>query len=315
MNYVVLDLEWNVPYSFKNLKHRKNFLRGEVIQFGAVKLDESFGVLDEFEIMVLPKYYKKIEKNISELTGITDEDVQSGLPFRLAIELFQTWCGKDFVFLTWGSEDIDILKNNILVHKLGDTWIPDTFNIQAIYADQIAKENRQWSLAKAIEHLGEGEFKAHDALNDARSTAIICQHLDMKKGLAEYEKLEYSLRWNALDSKVSARTYWKIGQALKDPTLTKFKCPVCGDNANSKDYVSQKSGSKYIGLGCCEQRHEFLIRMKFSRDSNKKYNVIRLIYELDESNLELYERKKKEAADSYEAYLRYRAAQGYRRKK
>ena len=313
MKYIVLDLEWNVPFSSKNIKHRKNFLRGEVIQFGAVKLDENFRPMDEFEMMVLPKYYKKIEKNISNLTGITDEDVQEGLPFCSVIERFRTWCGNEFVFLTWGTEDIDILRSNILVHKLDDAWLPATFNIQAIYAAQIAKENRQCSLSKAIEQVGESDFKAHDAMNDARSTAIICQHLDMKKGLDEYEQLESSLRWNALESKVSHKTYWKIGQALKDPALTRFRCPVCGEEGWSKEFVSQKNGSKFIGIGGCQNGHEFLVRMKFTRDSNKKYSVIRLIYEMDESNRELYERKKKEAAESYEAYLKYRAAHGYGR--
>ena len=315
MNYIVLDLEWNIPYSFKNIKHKKNFLRGEVIQIGAVRLDETFSIINTFEIKVIPKYYKRIEKYIADLTGITDEELQCGLPFGSAIELFKRWCGNDFIFLTWGTEDINILKSNISIYKLDDTWIPKTYNVQVIYAAQVAKENRQCSLSKAVERLGEQDFKAHDALNDARSTAFVCKHLDMEKGLAEYEQFEPALKWNALDSLVSVKNYWKIGQALKDPNLTKFTCPVCGKNGNSTDFVSQKIGSKSIGIGCCENGHEFLVRLRFAKEANNKYSVIRLIYELDDVNRELYERKKKEASESYEAYLKHKVVSEQRRKR
>ena len=313
MNYVVLDMEWNIPYTFKNLKRRKNFLRGEIIQIGAVKFDENFGIIDTFELKVIPKYYKKIEKNIADLTGLTDEDLQSGLPFCSAIRLFLGWCGDEFVFFTWGTEDIDILKSNIAIYKLNDEWIPKTYNIQVIYAAQVSKENRQCSLSKAVERLGEQDFKAHDALNDAKSTAFVCKHLDMEKGLAEYEKLEPSLKWNALDSLVSIKNYWKIGQALKDPNLTRFTCPFCGQKGNSTDFVAQKIGSKSIGIGCCENGHEFLIRLRLTKEANNKYSAIRLVYEMDETNQELYERKKKDAAESYESYLRYKSTSNLRR--
>ena len=163
--------------------------------------------------------------------------------------------------------------------------------------------------------MGERDFQAHDALNDARSTALVCTHLDMEKGLREYEQLEPSLRWNALSNMVSVKHYWKIGQALKDPNITQFCCPVCGKMGNSKDFVSQKIGSKSIGIGCCEDGHEFLIRLRFTREANERYSVIRLIYELNESNQELYERTKKKAAEAQEAYFQHKAELEQRRKR
>ena len=86
-------------------------------------------------------------------------------------------------------------------------------------------------------------------------------------------------------------------------------------NGNSTDFVSQKIGSKSIGIGCCENGHEFLVRLRFTREANNKYSVIRLLYEFDDVNRELYERKKKEAAESYEAYLKYKAISGQRSKR
>ena len=42
MNYIVLDLEWNQPFSNKTAIKSPVFLKGEIVQIGAVKLDDSF---------------------------------------------------------------------------------------------------------------------------------------------------------------------------------------------------------------------------------------------------------------------------------
>ena len=177
-------------------------------------MDEKFQPMDTFERIITPQYYKRMQKNIEDLTGITDQDLKHGLPFPCVMEAFQAWCGNEFVFITWGSEDIDILKNNMRIHKLDVQWISKTYNLQVIFDAQIAKENRQCSLTKAIELLGEPAFQAHDALSDAQSTACICKYLDMIKGMEEYEYLENKFKWNALDYKISTRTYRKSDMYL-----------------------------------------------------------------------------------------------------
>ena len=47
MHYIVIDLEWNQTYHEKAMATQKELsirLRGEVIQIGAVKLDESLAL-------------------------------------------------------------------------------------------------------------------------------------------------------------------------------------------------------------------------------------------------------------------------------
>jgi len=60
MNYVVIDLEWNQAMSsnsavFNKLPIR---LRGEIIEIGAVKLDENMKPGEEFTVDVKPVYFK-----------------------------------------------------------------------------------------------------------------------------------------------------------------------------------------------------------------------------------------------------------------
>ena len=72
--YVILDLEWNGTYS----RRIKGFIN-EIIEFGAVKVDESLNILDTYEALVRPQVGKKISGKIRTLTSITNEELEGGL--------------------------------------------------------------------------------------------------------------------------------------------------------------------------------------------------------------------------------------------
>ena len=67
MNYIAVDFEWNQAGY-----HRKSNVQldGEIIQIGAVKMDENFNVLEYFAADIKPVFYRKIHKKVKELTGI-----------------------------------------------------------------------------------------------------------------------------------------------------------------------------------------------------------------------------------------------------
>ena len=72
MKYVVIDLEMNpVDRDFREVKKH---MKEEVIEFGAVRLDENFQQEAEFQCYVEPEY-GKIKKHITNLTGIKQEMV------------------------------------------------------------------------------------------------------------------------------------------------------------------------------------------------------------------------------------------------
>ena len=74
MKYVVVDLEMNpVSREFRDVRRKMN---EEVIEFGAVRLDENFEQEAEFQCYVAPAY-GPIKKHITNLTGITQAMVDS----------------------------------------------------------------------------------------------------------------------------------------------------------------------------------------------------------------------------------------------
>ena len=121
MNYIVLDMEWNQPWpgSPSSKKVLPVAIRGEIIQIGAVRVTEDQVVSDEFQTMIKPKYYRHLNRRVSKLTGIKESQLRDeGVPFPEAIETFRGWCGEDIVFLTWGFDDIGILRENLQLHGL-----------------------------------------------------------------------------------------------------------------------------------------------------------------------------------------------------
>ncbi len=125
MDYIVLDMEWNQPWpgSPSAKKVLPVAIRGEIIQIGAVRVTEEQLVTDEFQVMVKPKFYRRLNRRVSKLTGIKEERLrEEGIPFPEAMEQFRAWCGEDFVFLTWGFDDIGILRENLQLHGLETAW-------------------------------------------------------------------------------------------------------------------------------------------------------------------------------------------------
>ena len=61
----------------------------EIIEIGAVKLDENLKVIDTFKQLIKPKLSKKLGSRFKNLTHITiDEINQSGISFENAFDNF-----------------------------------------------------------------------------------------------------------------------------------------------------------------------------------------------------------------------------------
>ena len=54
MNYVVLDMEWNQAITYADMIKNPVFLTGEIIQIGAVMLNDEFQAVSSFNGRVIP---------------------------------------------------------------------------------------------------------------------------------------------------------------------------------------------------------------------------------------------------------------------
>ena len=122
-NLVLFDLEWNIgyqPYTF-NYHGVQQTLRGEIVEIGAVKIDEDANVLDTFSIHLRPRIFRKLQHHIAKVTGLTQADLDKGEPIVQGLRRFMQWCGPDAEFAEWGLDDVPVLKQNLFLCNRQET--------------------------------------------------------------------------------------------------------------------------------------------------------------------------------------------------
>lgn len=170
--YVIVDLEMcNVP---KGIKREAYNWRNELIQIGAVVVDESLNITDEFMTLVSPEF-GVIDNFIEKLTGISRKAVQGAPKVKEALELFVNWLPSDAVLVSWSENDEsqirkEIEAKNIFIEGLDDyldTWV----DCQKTFGEKMnAQKNYKLSEALIIADIDYDEGE-HDALVDAKNTA------------------------------------------------------------------------------------------------------------------------------------------------
>ena len=179
---IVIDLEWNHPQPGRPYAPG---LPGEIIQIGAAKIEADCSVTDSLDIMIKPVYYPKMNREVTKLTLITDADIAKGIPFAEACSRLRKFCGNDFVFVSWGPDDLLMLERNMKKFGLDYSWLPKTYDAQLMFDDMEMQENRHWALNYALYHYDEKPDGEHNALADVMSTILVMRHLDIGDGLSD----------------------------------------------------------------------------------------------------------------------------------
>jgi len=174
MKHIAFDLELERPNTESEASD--SLLTEErIIQLGYVVFSvDPFRVYCQNSIVVNPGV-SKLSGFIKKLTGITDLDIQNGVPLEYAVDTllydatrFETYR----VLKQWGGGDQDCLKQEV-GNKM-DYFGRSGCNVKHLY--QIYAEanglNRSGGLKKCLRRCGlEWEGKAHNAMYDALNTA------------------------------------------------------------------------------------------------------------------------------------------------
>ena len=295
MYYITLDLEWNQAYAQKALAVQRQLcsrLRGEVIQIGAVKLNEDMQPCGSYQIIIKPKYFKKLHRHVSELTGITQDMIDIGTPLTEAAVGFKKWCGNDFVFLTWGPDDIPMLKENFHVNGIDSKWAERVYDLQIIFNRQTDGAGKQRSLEYAMEYFEIPQrLPAHDALNDAFFTALVAARLDVKSGIEFYESARSSHLEESVigDADAGEDGYVTIPEMLDDDIVRSPICPLCKRKLNSCGKPLHSKGQKYTFVYNCERDGDMILTLKLHRNFNDTWRAKRTVDKATKEKLEAYQ--------------------------
>ena len=156
-NLVLFDLEWNIgyqPYTF-NYHGVQQTLRGEIVEIGAVKIDEDANVLDTFSIHLRPRIFRKLQHHIAKVTGLTQADLDRGEPIVQGLRRFMQWCGPDAEFAEWGLDDVPVLKQNLFLCNLDESRPTVWYDLQQVFLrEHPRKEGEGMTLESVVTRMG-----------------------------------------------------------------------------------------------------------------------------------------------------------------
>lgn len=178
MKYIIFDLEFNQSC---NKEDKVIQLPFEIIQIGALKLDENFQTISTFNKLVKPTVYKNVLPYIQELTKITDEMVSNAHNFIDVYYDFMNFIGKeDITFIIWGIVDLKELYKNILYFELPTKNLPKLYIDIQDYASKHFRVpgGKRIGLKNAIDFLNISiSEELHNAFNDAYYTTEVFKNL------------------------------------------------------------------------------------------------------------------------------------------
>lgn len=288
MNLIIFDLEWNMgsaPHLF-NYHGAELTLRGEIIQIGAVRVDESGNVLDTFSLTLRPRIFRRLHWRIAEVTGLSQGDLEAGVPIAEGLRRFFRWAGPDAEFGEWGLDDVPVLKQNLFLYNMDESWPGRWYDLQQIFLRTYPRgEGDGMTLESVVDRLGierAGEF--HNALEDAMYTARVCQRLPLAQGIAAYPTPADQLT-AALLSGVDAEVYdvktWfgrlEHDAYRLDPEMSRVACPFCGALMTLNDIWLKRGNTGYYTEAVCPAHGSWFVRYKLNRRDGLHWNFARCV--------------------------------------
>ena len=174
MNYIVIDLEFTPT---PNTLRKKTKFTQEIIEIGAVKLNDNYEVIDTFDILIKPQYAAGVSPFVRNLTGITNNDLQSAPSFKKAMYAFVEWIGYEpYRIYQWSDTDKKKLIAESMYKCCYDEFssLLDKHFIDLQRIFQRISKLHKLSLERALNSLNiEINGELHSAVDDAYNTSQI----------------------------------------------------------------------------------------------------------------------------------------------
>lgn len=279
MFYIIFDLEWNNAYDYR-LKKGIN----EIIEIGAIKLDEKLNIVDTFKQLIKPELSKKLSSRFKNLTHISMEEINSsGIGFKEAVSDFSRWSGgENSVFLSWSNSDLYVLIDNFkkFIGSSSVDFIKKYADLQK-YCQSFIEDNtgNQISLAHCAEmfEINVDVDNLHRALEDCYLSAECFKKV--------FDKDKFSEFVVDCDKSFFERLVFKPYYLTKsvseeyDVNNEVLNCPYC--KSNMRVLRKYESFNKSFRTVCecveCKKKFWAFVRAKKTYDGivvSKKINIM-----------------------------------------
>jgi inhibitor of KinA sporulation pathway (predicted exonuclease) len=176
MNYIIMDLESTCWKEHTDSKSH------EIIEIGAVKLNDSLEAFEEFDSFIRPIINPQLSQFCKDLTNISQEDIDHADLFDSVFSGFLKWIGEEsYTLVTWGDYDIIHIQIDCKRHllKFPKRLTKKHINLKSKFAE--ARKIRPCGMDQALQMINiplEGTH--HRGIDDARNISKIFRRLNKK---------------------------------------------------------------------------------------------------------------------------------------
>lgn len=307
MNYIILDLEWNQGAAEKT----EEGLPFEIIEIGAIKLNNRREKIDEFNELIRPQVYHEMNHITRKLIHLRMEQLEEGKSFPEVMHAFRNWWGDDYVFCTWGSMDLVELQRNIRYYQMEPmSDRPFRFlDIQKLFSIAFEDRKSRKSLEYAIDFLKiEKDIPFHRALSDAYYTAKVLALLN-ENVLENYSfdifhiPVSKKEEIHAIFDKMPQESYAKYIsrgfddkiKAMNDKNIIGTKCYLCQKNLKKKIRWFTPNGKHYYCVSYCDVHGHMKSKIRIRKAENGQVYVIKTEKFISEEDVENILKKQEQA--------------------
>ncbi len=309
MNYIVLDLEWNQSNTGQEREAKE--LPFEIIEIGAIKLNDGCRMIGEFNELVKPQVYREMHRITGRLIHMQMRELERGKPFPEVAERFLEWCGEEYQFCTWGTLDLTELQRNMQFYQMKPLATrPIAFlDVQKLFSIAYEDRKSRRALEFAIDYLEiEKDIPFHRAFSDAYYTAKVMAVLKgYKQGL--FSNVSYDLfhppACREDEVKVQFDTYAKYisrefpnkEEAFADREVVSSKCYLCHCNLRKKIKWFSPNGRHYYCVAYCD-RHGYLKgKIRLRKTQGERVYVVKTTKLISEADMLEIERRRQHMKD------------------
>ncbi len=288
MKFAVLDLEWNsAPPGGKPRQRGGKKLVFEIMEIGALMLDDRGTVLGSFHRRIRAEVYRKINPYIAKVTKVKNADLRCGEPFVTVYADFRAWLtemanasggaevsvaggeevpksmpsvagggelgrSEEIVLCAWGCNDMQNLKANCDFFGCRPKLNFPSLDIQYVYGLAVEKKVGQRKLEEAVERLTT-DFAGtwHEALSDAAAAAMILRDL-LAHGVNPTILQRYFIKSPDVPHKMAHITADSRKALTTALATNEYRCPICGGPMSKPAKVRKKAGDMMWSLQCLQ---------------------------------------------------------------
>jgi len=303
MNYIIFDLEWN-----QGIERSPDKPCFEIIEIGAVKLDEQFQLIDRYQSLIKPQIYTSMHRITAELVNLEMEDLRKARTFETVCEEFLTWCGEDAVFCIWGSQDLTEFQRNMDYYGMSalSKGPLKYYDVQKLYS--LAREDGRMrsALSKIVEQeqLTTEEVPFHRAFGDAYYTAQIFKRIADPTLLDRVSFDTYRIPADRKDqilrkfenyTKFISRGFSERAELMADKNITCIRCIYCDKAIRKKiPWYTPNNGKHYYSVARCTEHGNMKGKIRIRKDKDDLFYTVKTVKHVSEEEAAaIIARKKK----------------------